>query len=231
MSLAAGFRQLVETFQELRRYRQALLFLLAFLIYNDGIQTMIRMATIYGESIGIDSGAMITALLLTQFIGVPAAFAFGALASRIGAETGIFLGLAVYAVITRARLLHEDGHAFLCAGDAGRPGAGGHPGAEPVALREHDPAAEVVGVLRVLQRVRALRRRAGTGGLRPGRIAERVGQKRDPRDPCILHRGRAASDARRRRQPDGAPRERRRASSPRRVDAAPQLDWSSGSHN
>ena len=42
-------RHLVETFHELRRYRQALLFLLAFLIYNDGIQTMIRMATIYGE--------------------------------------------------------------------------------------------------------------------------------------------------------------------------------------
>jgi UMF1 family MFS transporter len=100
VSFSHGFRSLMQTFRELRKYRQALLFLLAFLIYNDGIQTMIRVASIYGESIGLDSGAMITALLLTQFIGVPAAFAFGALASRIGAKRGVFLGLAVYTVIT-----------------------------------------------------------------------------------------------------------------------------------
>jgi UMF1 family MFS transporter len=100
MSLAAGVRRLLETFRELRRYRQALLFLLAFLVYNDGIQTMIRVATIYGESIGLDSGAMIAALLLTQFIGVPAAFAFGTLASRTGAKPAIFLGLGVYTLIS-----------------------------------------------------------------------------------------------------------------------------------
>ena len=100
VSFSGGVRQLIATFHELRKYRQALLFLAAFLIYNDGIQTMIRMATGYGETIGIDSGAMITALLFTQFIGVPAAFAFGALASRIGAKAGILIGLAVYAVIT-----------------------------------------------------------------------------------------------------------------------------------
>ena len=100
MSVAAGVRRLFETLRDLRRYRQAFMFLLAFLVYNDGIQTMIRVATIYGESIGLDSGSMITALLLTQFIGVPAAFGFGALASRIGARPAVFLGLAVYAVIS-----------------------------------------------------------------------------------------------------------------------------------
>ena len=86
MSVAAGVRRLFETLRELRRYRQAFIFLLAFLVYNDGIQTMIRVATIYGESIGLDSGSMITALLLTQFIGVPAAFGFGA--SRRGSARG-----------------------------------------------------------------------------------------------------------------------------------------------
>ena len=99
VSLTAGVRGLMQTFRELRRYKQATLFLLAFLIYNDGIQTMIRVASIYGESIGLDSGAMITALLLTQFIGVPAAFGFGALASRIGAKRGVVLGLGVYTLI------------------------------------------------------------------------------------------------------------------------------------
>jgi UMF1 family MFS transporter len=100
ISFSGAIRQLAGTFHELRKYRQALLFLAAFLVYNDGIQTMIRMATSYGETIGIDSGAMIMALLLTQFIGVPAAFAFGAVASKIGAKIGILIGLSVYAVIT-----------------------------------------------------------------------------------------------------------------------------------
>ena len=100
MSVADGVRQMIQTFKELSRYRQAFWFLLAFLVYNDGIQTMIRVATSYGQSIGIDSGAMITALLVTQFIGVPAAFGFGMLASRIGPKPAVFIGIAVYTVIT-----------------------------------------------------------------------------------------------------------------------------------
>ena len=101
ISFSGGVRSLLETFRQLRQYRHALLFLAAFLIYNDGIQTMIRMAISYGdEEIGLDAGAMITALLLTQFIGVPAAFAFGALASRIGPKAGILIGLTVYSGIT-----------------------------------------------------------------------------------------------------------------------------------
>lgn len=95
-----GWHRLVETFQELRRYRQAFIMLLAFLLYNDGIQTMIRMATTYGSEIGLPEDAMITALLMTQFIGVPCAFIFGAMAERIGAKTAVFGGLAVYCVIT-----------------------------------------------------------------------------------------------------------------------------------
>jgi MFS transporter, UMF1 family len=97
--LATGFTRLVETFKELRTYRQAFMLLLAFLIYNDGIQTIIRMATTFGTQVGIDQSAMITALLITQFIGIPFAFAFGALAGRIGAKTAVFGGLAVYSLI------------------------------------------------------------------------------------------------------------------------------------
>jgi len=98
--LGAAARQLLQTLRELRRYRQAFTLLLAFLIYNDGIQTIIRMATTYGTEIGIDENAMIAALLLTQFVGVPFGFAFGMLADRIGAKPAVFLGLTVYAVIT-----------------------------------------------------------------------------------------------------------------------------------
>ena len=98
--VATGFTRLGETFRELRRYRQAFVMLLAFLLYNDGIQTLIRMATTYGSEIGLPQDAMITALLLTQFIGVPCAFAFGAAAERVGAKPALFFGLAVYCIIT-----------------------------------------------------------------------------------------------------------------------------------
>jgi UMF1 family MFS transporter len=98
--LITGWRRLVETFRELRLYRQAFVMLVAFLLYNDGIQTMIRMATTYGSEIGLPESAMITALLLTQFIGVPCAFLFGALAERTGTKVSVFVGLAVYIVIT-----------------------------------------------------------------------------------------------------------------------------------
>jgi MFS transporter, UMF1 family len=98
--ISTAARRLLETFFELRIYRQAFIFLLAFLLYNDGIQTIIRMATIYGTEIGIDDNAMIAALLVTQFIGIPFAFLFGMFADRIGAKAAVFVGLGVYAVIT-----------------------------------------------------------------------------------------------------------------------------------
>ena len=99
-ALVMAGRRLLETFRELRRYKQAFMLLLAFLIYNDGIQTIIRMATTYGTEIGIDENAMIGALLVTQFIGVPFGFLFGFFAQKIGAKRAVFIGLMVYAVIT-----------------------------------------------------------------------------------------------------------------------------------
>ena len=121
---------------------------------------------------------MITALLLTQFIGVPCAFLFGMVASRIGAERRCSSGLRVYVLITVLGYFMTTADAFLCAGRAGRHGAGRHAGAQPIAVREHDPEAQVVGVLRVLQRVRALRGRARSGDLRLGRRAQRIGARR-----------------------------------------------------
>jgi UMF1 family MFS transporter len=94
-----AFGRLLETGRALKRYRQALLMLLAFLIYNDGIGTIIRMATIYGTEIGLDQSAMIEAIVLVQFVGIPCAFLFGMLADRIGAKRSIALGLVVYAGI------------------------------------------------------------------------------------------------------------------------------------
>jgi len=91
-----GFSRLRHTFRALRGFRQASLFLLAFLLYNDGIQTIIKMAAAYGTEIGIGQGALIASILMVQFVGIPCSFLFGALAGRIGAKRAVFLGLAVY---------------------------------------------------------------------------------------------------------------------------------------
>ena len=98
--ILTAVKRLAETCRELRLYRQAFVLLLAFLLYSDGIQTIIRMATIYGAEVGIDETAMLGALLITQFIGVPFAFIFGKFAGKVGAKAAIFVGLAVYVVIT-----------------------------------------------------------------------------------------------------------------------------------
>jgi UMF1 family MFS transporter len=95
-----GFARLGETFRELRGYRQAFLMLVAFLIYNDGINTIIRMAAPYAAEIGLPQGAAIGVLLLVQFVGVPCTFAWGWLAGRLGPKLSIFVTLAVYLLIT-----------------------------------------------------------------------------------------------------------------------------------
>lgn len=98
--IRAAFVRLGETFRELRSFRQAFLMLLAFLIYNDGIQTIIKMATAYGTEIGIGQSALIGAILLVQFVGIPCTILFGSVAGLIGAKRSLFLGLVAYTVIS-----------------------------------------------------------------------------------------------------------------------------------
>lgn len=99
-ALQAGFSRLIQTFREITTYRQLLIFLIAFWLYNDGIGTIIKMATIYGAEIGIGDTALIGALLMVQFIGIPFAFGFGWLAKKIGAKKSIYLCLLVYTLIS-----------------------------------------------------------------------------------------------------------------------------------
>ncbi len=99
-AITGSFRQLASTFQHIRRYRNASLLFIAMLLYQDGIQTIIRMAAVYGAEIGIDTTSQIAAFVMVQFLGIPFAFAFGWLGSRIGTKRAIFIALAVYSLAT-----------------------------------------------------------------------------------------------------------------------------------
>ena len=108
-----AFRTLRETFRHLGRYRQAVIMLVAFLIYNDGIGTIIRMATIYGTELGIGRGALIASIMIVQFVGIPFAFLFGAFARWIGNKRAVMVGLVVYGIISVFGYFMRTGTHFL----------------------------------------------------------------------------------------------------------------------
>jgi UMF1 family MFS transporter len=97
--LRVTFDRLRHTFGEMRVHRDAALLLLAFLIYNDAINTIIRMATSFGSEIRIPESQLILAVLMVQFLGVPFSFLFGALARRFGPKRSIFVALGGYVLI------------------------------------------------------------------------------------------------------------------------------------
>ncbi len=94
-----AFGRLVNTFKQIRRFKHIMVFLVGFWFYSDGVGTIIKMATIYGREIGIESNHLIGALLLVQFVGIPATFAFGAIANKIGTKPAMIITLLVYTFI------------------------------------------------------------------------------------------------------------------------------------
>jgi MFS transporter, UMF1 family len=98
--LRTAFVRLWETLRELKRFRHAVIFMLAFFAYSDGIGTIIRMSSLLGERIGMSQGNLIGAFLLVQFVGMPFAFLFGWLAGRFGAKRLIFVALASFLAAT-----------------------------------------------------------------------------------------------------------------------------------
>jgi MFS transporter, UMF1 family len=99
-AVRAAFRDLRATYRELRHYPQAFMMLVAFLIYNDGIGTVYRIAILYGTELNLPAAKLIGAFVLVQFVGIPATFIFGSLAGKIGTRPAILGGLAVYVVVS-----------------------------------------------------------------------------------------------------------------------------------
>lgn len=98
--ISGGYGQLIATIREIRALRYVLLFLAAYWCYIDGVDTIVRMAVDYGMALGFKSSDLIVALLITQFVGFPAAIVFGKLGEGLGAKAAIFVGIGVYVVVT-----------------------------------------------------------------------------------------------------------------------------------
>lgn len=99
-TVKAGLTQLKETFREIRHLRTVFMFLGAYWLYIDGVDTIVRMAVDYGISLGFESNDLIIALLITQFVGFPSAIGFGYLGGKIGARRAIFIAIAVYLFVS-----------------------------------------------------------------------------------------------------------------------------------
>jgi UMF1 family MFS transporter len=100
IDLSSTFSALKQTASNLRQYRAAWLFLLAYWLYIDGVDTIVRMAVDYGLNIGLGEKGLITALLMVQFIGFPAALVFGRLGERYGPRRGIWIAIWAYVGVT-----------------------------------------------------------------------------------------------------------------------------------
>lgn len=103
--LSAGLGQLRHTFSQARRFPHTLRFLLAYLIYNDGIQTMIAVAAIFATAplaqggIEMAQGGLIQVILMIQFVAFFGAIAWGRLAERIGAKRALLVSLAIWTAV------------------------------------------------------------------------------------------------------------------------------------
>jgi len=114
--IVAGYQRLRKTFRDMRRFRELIKFLVAFWLYNDGINTIIIMAVIFGAEIGIGKHHLIGAILLVQCLGIPFTVIFGRLPRKLGTKRSILLCLGVYGIIVAlAFFMHEPLHFWLLA--------------------------------------------------------------------------------------------------------------------
>ena len=94
--VTTAFTNLLNTAKSVRNYKKVVIFLLAYFLYMDGVDTIIRMATSYGSDIGLSASSMISALLLTQFVGFPATLVFGFYADKFGYKESLTFAIIVY---------------------------------------------------------------------------------------------------------------------------------------
>ena len=98
--LSIGFKQLRQTFGELGHFPHTIRFLIAYLIYNDGVQTVIAVSAIFGaEELGLDVGTLSMVILVVQFVAFGGALLLGWLANRLGTKNALVLSLVIWSVV------------------------------------------------------------------------------------------------------------------------------------
>jgi len=99
-TITEAFKAVASTLREIKKHKRVAVFLIAYWLYIDGVDTIVRMAVAYGSDIGLDASSMITALLLTQFVGFPATLVFGIFADKIGFKKILTIGISIYILVT-----------------------------------------------------------------------------------------------------------------------------------
>jgi len=111
--ILSSFHKVGSTFRKIRKLRMTFLFLVAYWLYIDGVDTIIRMAVDFGMSIGFASTDLILALLITQFVGFPSAMFFGKLGEKWDVKNSIFIGILVYIFVTGYGMLMTQKYEFF----------------------------------------------------------------------------------------------------------------------
>ena len=115
-AVRGAFGELAATFRQVRTLRHTFLFLIAYWFYIDGVDTVVFMAVDFGLSLGFPAASLMVALLITQFVGFPAALLFGHLGTRYGPKPAILVAIGVYAlVVLAATQMQEVRHFYALA--------------------------------------------------------------------------------------------------------------------
>jgi UMF1 family MFS transporter len=99
-AVSLGFQQLIDTLKHITHLKVVGLFLCAYWLYIDGVNTIFRMGIDYGMSLGFPAGSLITALLMIQFVSFPAALLYNRMGSRIGIKNALLIAIGGYSCIT-----------------------------------------------------------------------------------------------------------------------------------
>lgn len=98
-AIGSGWQQLINTLKEIRQLKVVVLFVIAYWLYIDGVDTVIKMAVDYGASLNFPTSSLITALLIVQFIAFPSALVYNWIGSKIGTKKAILMGIIGYSFI------------------------------------------------------------------------------------------------------------------------------------
>ena len=196
--LSTGIKQLVETFREAARYPHTIRFLIAYLLYNDGIQTVFTAAAIFATApivnggLEIDQGTLTMIILMIQFVAFAGALLFGRVATRIGTKKALLIGLVVWTIVVIYAYLGLRGESrvmeFWILAACIALVMGGYAGREPKPVRQHDPTGQGGGVLLDLRSERAWDVVAGAAYFWLGQPSNRQPAARDDLNRFFLCR-------------------------------------------